>query len=155
MSRSNPTAEELQRVADLRAQRVVSGLAIGSFRCVAAGIRCWATFCFHTGSQVMPPKEEDVCRFKRAFSPLQLRRVTPLISKRLLASMASPQAMPRLQRSPIRSRHVSGPGRAVSITRSAVADCASADHKQRHTFEMRACDRVVLGARPARPRRMF
>ena len=45
--------------------------------------------------------------------------------------------MPRIQHRPIRSRHASGTGRAVSITRSAVADCASTVNRQhiRSRFE--------------------
>ena len=67
MSESNPSPEELQRVADLRAQRAVLGLVKGSLKSVASGIRCWATFCLHTGAQAMPPKEEDVRRYLACF----------------------------------------------------------------------------------------
>ena len=67
MSESNPSPEELQRVADLRAQRAVLGLVKGSLKSVASGIRCWATFCMHTGAQAMPPKVEDVRRYLACF----------------------------------------------------------------------------------------
>ena len=67
MAESNPTAEELQRVADLRAQRAILGLVKGSLKSVAAGIRCWATFCLHTGCQAMPPREQDVRRYLTCF----------------------------------------------------------------------------------------
>ena len=113
---SNPTAEALQRVVDLRAQRGVMGLVRGSLESVAAGIRCWATSAHTWDVKPCRPERRMSAASWRASVPLRPRGAISPTLERLVRPMGIFPSNGTITASSACPRYAGGAGRTVTST---------------------------------------